>query len=178
MAKTGDIAGQIEALKTAGTAELWALYRQFFGDRAAPGNRFALIRQLAYWIQETALGGLSPATRDRIKELIQTYDPINKTTVRNNAGKRTAGRDTRLPMPGSFIIKKYKEKRIEVKVLENGFEYQGVIYSNLSAVAKAITGAHWNGYIFLGIKRNGSASPSQVRPVRLRRNPSPSGGGT
>lgn len=146
-----NIAGQIEALKTTGTAQLSALYRQLFGDKTAPGNRIYMIRQLAYQIQETALGGLSTAAGDSIREMILTYDPINKTSIKTNSGKTEAGRDARLPMPGSFIIKTYKGNRIEVKVLENGFEYQGVIYKNLSTVAEAITGNHWNGFIFFGV---------------------------
>ena len=147
----GDNSGQIEALKTAATAQLSVLYRQHFGDKTAPGNRIFLIRQLAYRIQEQAAGELSPATKGRVQELIQAYDPVNKTSIKTNGGKTAAGRDVRLPMPGSFIIKTYKGKRIEVKVLESGFEYQGALYNNLSAVAKAITGAHWNGFIFFGV---------------------------
>jgi len=114
-----------------------------------------MIRQLAYGIQEQAGGGLSPATKERVQELIRIYDPINKTAIRSNSGKTNAGRDIRLPMPGSFIIKNYKGKRLEVKVLEEGFEYEGQFYENLSHIAQAVTGAHWNGYKFFGVKNNG-----------------------
>ncbi|HPS36826.1 MAG TPA: DUF2924 domain-containing protein [Candidatus Omnitrophota bacterium] len=151
----GDIAGQIGALKTSGAAQLSALYRQFFGDKGARGKRVFMIRQLAYGIQEQAGGGLSPATKERVQELIRIYDPINKTAIRSNSGKTNAGRDIRLPMPGSFIIKNYKGKRLEVKVLEEGFEYEGQFYENLSHIAQAVTGAHWNGYKFFGVKNNG-----------------------
>jgi hypothetical protein len=54
-----------------------------------------------------------------------------------------------LPIPGAIIKKEYKGRIYDVKVLENSFEYEGKIYKTLSAVAKAITGAHWNGYLFL-----------------------------
>jgi hypothetical protein len=36
-------------------------------------------------------------------------------------------------------------------VLPNGFDYEGTIYRSLSAVAHAVTGAHWNGYLFFGL---------------------------
>jgi hypothetical protein len=49
---------------------------------------------------------------------------------------------------GSPQDKEYKGKLLEVKVLEKGFEYDGKAYRTLSAVAKAITGDHWNGYLF------------------------------
>ena len=146
-----DIAEKIEELKGAGIAKLSTLYRELFGAKAPPGNRVHMIRQLAYQIQERTRGGISGAAKDSIREMIQTYDPINKTSIKTNSGKTEAGRDARLPMPGSFIIKTYKGNRIEVKVLENGFEYQGALYKNLSAVAEAITGNHWNGFIFFGV---------------------------
>ena len=33
-------------------------------------------------------------------------------------------------------------------VLTDGFEYNGTVYRSLSAVAKAVTGSHCNGYLF------------------------------
>ncbi|HOW59529.1 MAG TPA: DUF2924 domain-containing protein [Candidatus Omnitrophota bacterium] len=151
MSKLDTIEEQMETLKTSETAQLLEQYRELFGDKAVPGNRIFLIRKLAYRLQEQAIGGISTGARNRIQELIRTYDPVNKIAIKTKTGKTTVGRDVRLPMPGSLIIKTYKGNRIEVKVLENGFEYQGAIYKNLSAVAKAITGDHWNGFIFFGL---------------------------
>ena len=37
---------------------------------------------------------------------------------------------------------------LEVKILADGFEHQGQVYPSLSAVAKAITGSHCNGFLF------------------------------
>jgi hypothetical protein len=150
----GDIT-QIETLKTADTAWLSTLYQKYFGNKLAPGNRTFLIRQLAYKIQEQSSGELSPAAKARILELVRTYDPINRTIIKSSTGTTEAGRDIRLPTPGSVITKTYKGKRLDVKVLENGFEFQGSVYDNLSAVAKAVTGAHWNGFVFFGVKNNG-----------------------
>ncbi len=38
-----------------------------------------------------------------------------------------------------------------VTVLDKGFEYDGRAWRSLSAIAKAITGAHWNGPRFFGL---------------------------
>jgi hypothetical protein len=39
-------------------------------------------------------------------------------------------------------------------VLDGGaFEYRGRRYRSLSAIAKAITGAHWNGRLFFGLRK-------------------------
>lgn len=67
-------------------------------------------------------------------------------------------RDPRLPPPGSFIILKHGPKLIKVKVLEAGFIYDGKAYSTLSAVARAITGKHWNGFLFFGLGNKPKAS--------------------
>ena len=36
-----------------------------------------------------------------------------------------------------------------------GFEYQGRPYRSLSAIAHAITGVKWNGWVFFGLKSAG-----------------------
>ena len=36
-------------------------------------------------------------------------------------------------------------------MLPKGFEYDGEVYRSLSAVAKAVTGSHWNGHLFFGL---------------------------
>lgn len=57
-------------------------------------------------------------------------------------------RDPRLPMPGTILTKEYDGKRIDVRVLENGFEYNNQQYRSLSAIAREITGTSWNGFVF------------------------------
>lgn len=155
MANGGNVTGQIDHLKMATITELVERYKQLFGQKPPLWTKVVLIRQLAHKLQEQTLGGISPAAKTRIQELIRIYDPIHRVVIKSNAGKTDAGRDIRLPVPGSFIVKTYKGKRIEVKVLEKGFEYNNSVYTNLSAVAKTITGAHWNGFVFFGVKGRG-----------------------
>ena len=61
---------------------------------------------------------------------------------------RPAGDDDRLPPPGSLITRPYKGGVVQVKVLRDGFVYAGAVYPSLSAVAKAVTGSHCNGFLF------------------------------
>jgi hypothetical protein len=58
-------------------------------------------------------------------------------------------------MPGSVLARTYKGESFHVKVLANGFEFENQIYKSLSAVAKAITGTHCNGFMFFGLTRDG-----------------------
>ncbi len=143
---------QIMTLKNASLAELKVKCAELSGQEApCSNNKVFLWRKIAYRLQEIEYGGLSSKTQSRISALIEQYDPINNKMFRpqHNAIKgRAGGRDTRLPIPGAIIRKEYKGQILEVKVLEKGFEYQSQIYRTLSAVAKAVTGAHWNGHLF------------------------------
>ena len=73
--------------------------------------------------------------------------------------KQRAGIDGRLPVPGTVLCRPYKGKEVRVKVQAQGIEYEGNQYPSLSAVAKAITGSHTNGFLFfrLGKYQGGKA---------------------
>ncbi len=145
---------EIMSLKKASLEEIKAKYAEVFGqDSPASNNKIFLWRKIAYRLQEKQYGGLPEATQSRIAELIDRYDPVNNKSLRPitepETGKRnTSARDRRLPIPGAIMKKEYKGRLYEVKVLEKGFEYKGQVYKTLSSIAKAITGAHWNGFLF------------------------------
>jgi hypothetical protein len=44
---------------------------------------------------------------------------------------------------------------VVVKILTDGFEYEGRRYASLSAVARAATGTRWNGWLFFGLTPRG-----------------------
>ena len=52
----------------------------------------------------------------------------------------------------------YRGQTLEVKVLTRGFEYDDRIYASLTAVAREITGKHWNGYHFFGLGKETALS--------------------
>ena len=66
---------------------------------------------------------------------------------------RVRPRDNRLPAPGSIITKTYHGKTIEVKVLENGFEYEGKVFKSISRVAMTIVKRQISGYVFFGLTK-------------------------
>ena len=53
---------------------------------------------------------------------------------------RARERDPRLPAVGTTIVRPYKGKDIRVKVLADGFEYDGTHYRSLTKVALVATG--------------------------------------
>jgi hypothetical protein len=46
----------------------------------------------------------------------------------------------------------YSETASRVTVLDNGVVYRGRRFKSLSEVARAITGTHWSGPLFFGLK--------------------------
>ena len=54
--------------------------------------------------------------------------------------------------PGSQLPREWQGRTEIVDVLETGFRWRGREYRSLSKVARAITGAHWSGPRFFGLK--------------------------
>ena len=110
---------------------------------------------------------MSERARARATELARDSDPVippreKPATVlpMTRGGTRTGmlpteKPDDRLPPPGTVLTRKYKGGTVQVKVLPSGFEYQGQTYGSLSAVAKAVTGSHCNGFLFFGLLEGG-----------------------
>jgi hypothetical protein len=145
---------EIMALKNAPAEELLGRYKELYGEDAAGTHRLYLWRKIAYRLQEREHGGLSTKATGRLKALIEEYDPINNKALRPDnpvSCMPVTAKDKRLPIPGTVITKEYKDAKYQVKVLEKGFEYSGKIHKTLSAIAKEITGAHWNGYLFFNL---------------------------
>jgi len=149
---------EIMELKDKTLLELKAIYKEVYGSETAPSsNKIYLWRKIAYKLQEIEHGGISSQAQGKIEEFIQKYDPVNNKALRpdngsdNNGQKAKLSRDKRLPIPGTIITKEYKGTTLEIKVLEKTFEYNNKQYKSLTAIAKEVTGAHWNGYLFFGL---------------------------
>ena len=149
-----NVLSRIMVLEKMPVAELVRKYEDLFdGKRPASTNKTYLKRRIAYRIQELEYGGLSQEAQSKITSLVKEYDPINNKAMRPKKSpvEKQILRDRRLPIPGTVITKEYKGKRIEVKVLDKGFSYQGKIFKTLTTLAKEITGSHWNGFLFFNL---------------------------
>ena len=161
---TMTIAKEVAALGRMTVSELRSKHVEAFGEPTRTGNRDYLVKRIAWRLQANAHGDLSEQARRRADELANDADlrttapKVRKTEDRPALTRQTSvafDSDSRLPMAGSNIKRLYKGREIVVRVLPKGFEYEGEVYRTLSAVAKAITGTHWNGYHFFNLKRNG-----------------------
>ena len=94
----------------------------------------------------------APKNRPTKPAVLRVVSPITtKETLLENLPVRQ--RDNRLPAPGSIITKTYRGKTIEVKVLENGFEYEGKVFKSISRVAMTIVKRQISGYVFFGLAK-------------------------
>ena len=159
-----NIGKEISALKRMTVTELRTKYAEVTGEETRCRHKDHLLRRIAWQLQANEEGGISERARRRAEELAKGADvrltPPRKPDPKDGLrriGKIHLSQDDRLPMPGAVITREYKGEIFEVRVLPKGFEYEGEIYRTLSAVAKKITGTHWNGYHFfrLGKKRGG-----------------------
>ena len=75
----------------------------------------------------------------------------NDTPVKSSTS--TPKRDPRIPPAGTVLTKTYHGQTLEVKVLENGFEYQGKVYKSISRVAMEIVHHPISGYVFFGLTK-------------------------
>ena len=150
--------------------ELRREYGTVFGEQTTGRNKPWLIKRIAWRLQALAEGDLSERARRRALELANDADlrmtpprEPRAAEVSTAAADRTTTRpfraagDPRLPPPGAVLTRDYRGRQLAVQVLADGFEFEGQRYKSLSAIAKAVTGAHWNGYHFFGLERRGAA---------------------
>ena len=152
-----NIAKEVAALRRLTNRQLRQRYAEAFGEATSAGNKVWLVKRIAWRLQALAEGDLSERARRRAAELANEADlRMNPPPVKEVAPKaeRTVVEvlplraDNRLPPPGSVITRRYKGEDLQVKVLDDGFEFEGEVFGSLSAVAKKITGQHMNGFLF------------------------------
>lgn len=126
------IESRVRALEHMNLEGLRCVWRSEWG--VPPKLRSAtLLRQIIAWrLQAAVEGGLVPETHVRL---------------RSKAMPRT-------PMPprGTRLTREYQGVPYTVEVGDNGIIYAGKTYGSLSEVAAEITGTHWNGPRFFGLR--------------------------
>jgi hypothetical protein len=150
---------EIEQLRRATVGELRAKYLELFGQPSRSNHKQFLFRRIAWRLQALAYGELSEQARQRALALAQDVDlrikapahlvgtalQVLQPTLKS---RRKAGRDERLPGPGSVLRREFKGQMVVVQVLPEGFQYQDRYYRSLSAIARQVTGTAWNGFEF------------------------------
>jgi len=159
-----NVAKEVAALKAMSVGELRAKYAQVFGEETRAGHKTWLIRRIVWRLQALAEGDLSERARRRAAELandadLRLYPPRSSQVIlADKKSTPSAPRtDHRLPPAGRTLSRLYKGRMLHVRILPKGFEYDGMVYQSLSAVAKAVTGSHTSGYLFFRLLGKGGS---------------------
>ena len=152
---------ELAALDQMSVDALREKHRLVFGEENRSRHRDYLRKRIAWRLQALAEGGLSERARRRALEIATDADlrirmpsapePPPQAPERTEVHTFHDGRDGRLPVPGTTIMRVYQGRTLRVTVLEDGFEFEGERYRSLTAVAKKVTGSHWNGMLFFGL---------------------------
>jgi len=150
---TKHMSQKINRLYDLSAKQLMREYIRITGESYYTHNRKSLIRKIAWLYQIKDSPPLSQMALERVGELVKdsklrVYPPRN---FKCEIPKRKTKRNTSLT-PGTVLMKKYHGINYEVVVLDRGFMWDNTIYKSISGVAKAITGSHWNGKLFFGLK--------------------------
>ena len=145
--------------------ELRERYAELFQETTRACNRQWLVRRIVWRMQSLEGGSLSERARQRADELAGSSDlrvtaprqtrPLPDAPQRTKTTACHIEGGSRLPLPGTLITRRYKGRLIQVKVIADGFEFEGDLYKSLSAVAKKVTGSHWNGFKFFNLRKEG-----------------------
>ena len=145
------VAQEIAELRGLPVPELVIRYEAAFGKPPRVKHREHLWRRVAWKIQEQRFGGLSGAARKKLDELIAEIDiPL---VVEGAEQKKPVHRVNGEPQIGTTLVRVWRDHEVLATRTDEGWEHDGVVYRSLTAVAKAITGTHWNGKLFFGLTK-------------------------
>ncbi len=146
-----EVTQALAQLQGMGFRALRAEHRRLLGFEARSKNLIYLRRRLAGRLQELVDGGLSDLATLRLQGLMPEKLPARKPRKLLAPPRPTpmapapSPRDPRLPEVGTVLQRAYQGVNHRVDVLGDGFLYRGTHYTNLSALAREITGTTWNG---------------------------------
>lgn len=158
--KTTEIDREVRRLKELPVRLLREEYELLWGEPTRSNNKAFLVKRIVWRRQATERGGLSDEARQRALALAQDVElrvrpekEIHRAYARAAASPEPAesGRSGLLPAVGTTLVREYRGRRIEVRVTQRGFEWEGDEYRSLTAVAEAVTGSAWNGRLFFGL---------------------------
>lgn len=132
-------------------AQLRALWRECWRRPAPDIGPDLLRRGIAWKLQSRVHGGLPNGVARS----------IDLSAERLRRGEGLTARSLSL-RAGSRLVREWRGKTHHIIVLEDGFEHEGRRYSSLTQIASAITGAHWSGPVFFGVKKRSALTQRAV----------------
>ncbi|MCY2975415.1 MAG: DUF2924 domain-containing protein [Planctomycetota bacterium] len=139
-----DVEREVAALERMTVGQLRERFGEVFGEQTNARHKQWLIKRIAWKMQANIEGDISERARRRAAELSKDVDmrtsaPKQRVAVATPSnGTATAtiqmDADERLPPSGTTLVRPYKGQSIQVRVLSNGFEFEGTIYKSLTTL--------------------------------------------
>jgi len=150
MAKSSiDIAESLSRLSAATIFELRGEWRRL--HRMPPPMRLSrdlLMRGITYKLQERPCGDLS-------KSILRKLERLNRDSQASGAQKSEPPISLKA---GTRLVREWRGVTHTVLVHADGFEWNGRRFRSLTIVAREITGAHWSGPRFFGLRKRAGCS--------------------
>lgn len=139
-----NIEQQIEQLGHLSAAQLRSRWRDVYRAPAPDLSPGLLARGIAYRQQERVHGGLPRAAEKQIGAITKRLERSGSVTDTHAVTLK----------PGTRLVRSWNGTVHSVLVCETGYEFDGRHYSSLTQVASDITGVHWSGPRFFGLKKS------------------------
>lgn len=137
-------------IQTMNIQQLRKYFEELTGLPPCSDNRETLRRRISYKLQERTLGGLFPNDSSFLDELAAN-DPLANMIPSVVADYRPGMRI----VPGTrFTRERHGKTYIATYMARNKYLFEGNIYRSLTAISILITGTHWSGTTFFGVKHN------------------------
>ena len=130
---------KVSAIATMPPAELRDAWQAEFGETAPALSPSLLRRALASAAQERTLGSLPAAERKILEAMARADAPLPVPAIKLK--------------PGTRLVREWNGTVHNVLVVAGGVMFGEERYGSLSEVARAITGSHWSGPRFFGLKQ-------------------------
>jgi hypothetical protein len=134
---------QLAELPGMSPAQLRARWRECWRSPAPDIGPDLLRRGIAWKLQSRVHGGLPSHTK---RELERAADRFRR-------GEEMISSSRPSLKPGTRLVRQWQGSVHRVLVLDNGYEYDARRFTSLTQVATAITGTHWSGPSFFGLKK-------------------------
>lgn len=139
---------QLGELPGMSPAQLRAKWRDCWRKPAPDIGPDLLRRGIAWKLQARVHGDLPSHIR---RELERAAERLRRGEELIDASRPSLKSGTRL-------VRSWQAKVHHVLVVDEGYEYEGRRFSSLTQIATAITGTHWSGPGFFGLKKRKSVS--------------------
>ncbi|NRD90179.1 hypothetical protein C8024_12975 [Sphingopyxis sp. BSNA05] len=134
---------QLAELMAMPPAQLRSLWRDTYRSPAPEIGPDLLRRGIANRLQERVHGSLTGRTKREIERLRKRVERTGKAGHMHAISLKT----------GTRLVRSWNGNSYHVLVYDEGFEFEGRHYDSLSHIAREITGAHWSGPRFFGLKK-------------------------